>query len=502
MTQSREHELNLSAEQMRALGYQVVDLIVGNMHGLREQPVHRSATPEQLSHIHSEPVPDRPTEPGELVEFLAREVLPWSLRLGHPGCFAFIPSANNFLGVLGDFLASGFNISPGAWLVGAGPAAIEQVTARWLAELLGMPAGTGGLFTPGGTMANLTAIAAARSDRLGADTSRAVLYCSDQTHPAVLRACHVLGFAAEQLRFLPSRGHRLDHHLLRREIEDDRRSGRNPFLVLANAGTTGTGSIDPLPELADLCREHDLWLHVDGAHGATAAMTTRGRTALAGLAAADSVVVDPHKWLFQPYEIGCLLVRDQEALHRAFALEQFRAQAGYLDITRIAGNEVNLSDHGVQFTSAARALKLWLSFKGFGVDAFRAAVDHGLDLSERAAALIDVSDELDLVAGPSLGIVCLRYRLPDHDAFSSDDLDAIHREIADTVNEGGRFLIATTTVDGQQVIRLCTINPRTTKLDIDQLVSAIRHAGRTVNLSSRWCAPRVRARRRPSGPAA
>ncbi|MFD7660028.1 pyridoxal phosphate-dependent decarboxylase family protein, partial [Actinosynnema sp. NPDC059797] len=420
--------------------------------------------------------PEDPADQGGLVDFLAAEVLPRSLRLGHPGCFAFIPGGNNFLGVLGDLIASGFNASPGAWFVGAGPAAVEQVTARWLAELLGMPAGAGGVFTPGGTLANLSAVAAARHDRLGDDAAGAVLYCSDQTHPAVLRACHVLGLG-DALRVLPSAGHRIDPHRVRREVDADRRAGRRPFLVLANAGTTGTGSVDPLPELARLCREHGLWLHVDGAHGAAAAMTARGRAALTGLGEADSVVVDPHKWLFQPYEIGCLLVRDPGALHRAFALGRFRATAGYLDLTRPAPDEVNLSDHGVQFTTAARALKLWLSFKGFGVAAFRAAIDRGLDLAEHAAELVERSDELELLAGPSLGILCFRYR-PRVAGDPGPDLDAVQSRVAETVNRGDRFLIATTAVDGRRALRLCTTNPRTTPADVDRLVADVLEAGR------------------------
>lgn len=458
--------LDLPPERMRELGHHVVDLVVDHFTGLRDQPVRTLATPDDLRHVLTEPVPEQPADPGALVEFLVREVMPRSLRLGHPGCLAFIPSAGNFLGVLGDLLASGFNASPGAWPVGAGPAAVELVTARWLATLLGLPEGAGGVFTPGGTLANLTALAAARDDRLGADATGGVLYCSDQTHPAVLRACHVLGLRQEQVRMLPA----MDAEPLRREIHTDRAAGLRPFLVLANAGTTGTGAIDPLPALAALCREERLWLHVDGAHGAAAALTERGRIALRGLDEADSVVIDPHKWLFQPYEIGCVLVRDPQVLRRAFTIDRFRAQAGYLAISRPAGAETNLSDHGVQFTTEARAVKLWLSLKGFGVAAFRAAIDHGLDQAEHVAAWVADSPELDLVAGPSLGIVCLRYRRGTDDAQA-----AICREI----NESGHTLIATTTVDGALALRLCTINPRTTQADLDRVLTAIVHAGRT-----------------------
>jgi aromatic-L-amino-acid decarboxylase len=256
---------------------------------------------------------------------------------------------------------------------------------------------------------------------------------------------------------------------VRREVHADRTRGLRPFLVLANAGTTGTGAIDPLPGLAALCRDERLWLHVDGAHGAAAALTERGRKALRGLDEADSVVIDPHKWLFQPYEVGCVLVRDPDVLHRAFTIDRFRAQTGYLALSRPAEAETNLSDHGVQFTTAARALKLWLSLKGFGVAAFRAAIDHGLDQADHVAARVRESPELDLVAGPALGIVCLRHR------GGTDDLQAA---ICRDVNEDGRTLIATTTVDGALALRLCTINPRTTQADLDRVLAAIVASGR------------------------
>ncbi|GGM88401.1 L-2,4-diaminobutyrate decarboxylase [Lentzea pudingi] len=460
--------LELPPERMRELGHRVVDLVVDHLTGLRAQPVRTGAAPDDLRHVLDEPPPEQPADPGLLVEFLTNEVLPRSLRLGHPGCLAFIPSASNFLGVLGDLLASGFNTSPGAWPVGAGPAAVELVTARWLADLLGLPEGAGGVFTPGGTLANLTAIAAARDDRLGEDASGGVLYCSDQTHPAVLRACRVLGLGRDQVRVLPV----LDAARVLAAVHADRAAGLRPFLVLANAGTTSAGAIDPLPELAALSRAEGLWLHVDGAHGAAAALTERGRTALRGLGEADSVVIDPHKWLFQPYEIGCVLVRDPEVLRRAFTIDRFRAGADYLTASRPAAAETNLSDHGVQFTTAARALKLWLSLKGFGVAAFRAAIDHGLDQAEHVAARVAASHELDLVAGPSLGIVCLRYR---------HGPDEVQTAICRTINDSGGTFIATTTVDGVLALRLCTINPRTTRADLDGVLTAIVAAGRTAN---------------------
>lgn len=458
--------LDLPPDRMRELGHRVVDLVVDHLTGMRAQPVRTQATPDDLRHVLSDPVPEHPTDPGLLVEFLSRDVLPRSLRLGHPGCLAFIPSANNFIGVLGDLLASGFNTSPGAWPVGAGPAAVELVTARWLAGLVGLPEGAGGVFTPGGALANLTAIVAARDDRLGADATGGVLYCSDQTHPAVLRACHVVGLRRNQVRLLPT----MKAAPVRQAVHTDRAAGLRPFLVLANAGTTATGAIDPLPELAELSREEGLWLHVDGAHGAAAALTERGRNALRGLGEADSVVIDPHKWLFQPYEIGCVLVRDPELLRTAFTIDRFRAGADYLTVSRPATDETNLSDHGVQFTTAARALKLWLSLKGFGVAAFRAAIDHGLDQADHVANSIAGSHELELVAGPSLGIVCLRYR---------QGSDEVQTMICRTINESDHTFITTTTVDGVVALRLCTINPRTTQVDLDRVLTAIVAAGRS-----------------------
>ena len=225
----------------------------------------------------------------------------------------------------------------------------------WLADLCGLPKGAGGIFVTGGSMANLSAIVTARETKLGGPDERAVVYCSDQTHSSMAKGLRIIGFRPEQRRtVVTDEAFRLSVPALEAAIDQDRAAGRLPFCVVANGGTTNTGAVDPLDALADLCAREGLWLHVDGAYGAAAVITTRGRAALAGLSRADSITLDPHKWLFQPYELGCLLVRDASALQHAFRVEE-EDHADYLaDVTRHIGRDVNFFERGVQRADPSR----------------------------------------------------------------------------------------------------------------------------------------------------
>ena len=257
---------------------------------------------------------------------------------------------------------------------------------------------------PGGSAANLTALACARENIVGAMRDDLVIYASDQTHSSLGRAARTLGFRPDQVRVLPVGADlRLKPTTLADAIAADEREGRRPFCVVANGGTTSTGAVDPIAELADLCRRHRLWLHVDAAYGGFAVLTERGRAALGELGLADSITLDPHKWLYQPYECGCVLVRDGRALRRAF-----ETHCDYLRDSEVDDATVNFSDYGLQLTRTSRAFKLWLSLRTFGVGAFRAAIDRTLDLAELARDRIEASDRLELAAPQSLGIVCFR----------------------------------------------------------------------------------------------
>ena len=438
---------------MRRLGYRVVDRIVDHLERLDDLPPIRVGDAAALQAAIGGPPPEAPADPERVFDDLFEQVLPFVQHGDHPRFFARIGSPSNYVSVLADAAAAGFNVFAGSWTGGSGPATVELVVLDWLRRLLGLPPGTEGVLVSGGSVASLVALAAARTTHFGDRApDAAVAYAGAEGHASVARALRVLGLAREQVRVLPSGpGFRLAAADVRAAVEADLAAGRRPFCVAATAGTTSTGAVDPLPELADLCAEHGLWLHVDGAYGAPAALT--GAPALAGLERADSLVLDPHKWLFQPYEIGCVLVRDGALLERTFALS-----GTYL--RDVAGGEVNFRDRSVQLTRGSRALKLWLSLRVFGVAAFREAIAHGIALAEHADALLREREGWEVVSPAQLGIVC----------FRRDGDDGLQDTLAAATVADGYAAPSTTELDGRTVLRLCTINPRTTFADVERTI--------------------------------
>jgi glutamate/tyrosine decarboxylase-like PLP-dependent enzyme len=396
------------------------------------------------------------------------------MHVDHPRAFAFVPSAGNFISTMADALASGFNPFVGTWFGGSGPAQIELVTIDWLRQLCGFPETASGLFVSGGSVANLTALAAARHARLGFDLADATIYFSDQTHSCVERALSVLGFAPAQIRKLrPDGDFRLPVAALERELAADRALGRRPFCAIASAGTTNTGAVDPLPQLARLCRRENLWLHVDGAYGAAAVICDRGRKLLDGMELADSLSLDPHKWLFQPFEIGCVLLRDGHKLKDAF-----RIMPEYLRDVHRFEEEVNFCDYGIQLTRSFRALKLWLSLKVFGLEAFRSAVARGFELADIAEARLRESGLWELVTPARMGIVSFRYVAP---GLSAAELDCINERIAARITESGFAVLASTTLLGRTTLRMCTVNPRTSDGDVRETIARLEGHARELH---------------------
>lgn len=450
-------------DEMRALGYEVVDQLVEYFSSVREKPVMRLSSRRHLEKKLREPLPEEPAPPGRVLEKLREDV--WSNigNVGHPKFFAFIPSPSNFVSAMADALVSGINPFAGTWLEGSGPAQIELVTIDWLREACGLPEGAGGLFLSGGSMANLTALATARNIHLGGHSREGVVYFSDQTHSCVERAMKILGLKDDNWRKIPSDGgFRMRTDLLREAISRDIAAGKTPFCVIANAGSTNTGSIDPLGEIADICREHNLWFHVDGAYGAAAALSRKGRALLAGIERADSLVLDPHKWLFQPFEIGCVILRDARHL-----TDTFRIIPEYLrDIERI-DEEVNFCDRGIQLTRSFRALKMWMSFKVFGARAFREAIERGILLAEFAENLLGKMDGWEIVSPATIAIVAFRYAPR---GLSEDEINELNNRIVERLLEGDFALATSTTLNGRVAIRLCTINPRTTASDVSETI--------------------------------
>jgi aromatic-L-amino-acid/L-tryptophan decarboxylase len=462
--------LELDPETMRELGYRVVDLLVERIASLDDARAWRGASRAEMESRLREPPPASPTDFDELLRRLSADVLPFTGHHDHPRFFGYIPSCPTWPGILGDFLASGVNIFQGTWLQSAGASTVELVVLDWFRQWVGYPGQASGVLVSGGSQANLTALACARETRAGGRTESAVVYVSTQGHSSVTRALRILGFRSEQVRALPVDDRfRLRPDALAAAIEQDVRRGRQPFLAVANAGATNTGAIDPLAELAAVCAERGVWLHVDAAYGGFAVLTERGRRWLAGLDQADSVTLDPHKWLYQPYECGCLIVREGPLLSQAFQI-----MPDYLQDTAVGGVEVNFADRGIQLTRAARALKLWLSLQYFGVDAFRAAIDRTLDLALEAERRIRASNELELLSPATLGVVCFRRRPAGIDEEGT--LERLNVDLDRRLAESGEGMVSSTRVDGRYALRLCVLNHRSGAKDVERVLGWLERA--------------------------
>lgn len=463
-----------------AAARRVAGLAAGHLAGLRDQPVLAPVPVPVAERWRQQDWPADGVELDRLLAEVERDVLPHPLGNGHPRFHAWVNSPPDRVGVLADLLASAMNPS----CAGGNQALVhlERLVIRWLAGMVGLPPGAGGLLVSGGSLATVTALAAARQAGAGYDVRDLGLagqppltvYAGGEAHSCVTKAVELLGLGRRHLHVLP--GHRLDPGRLDRELDAARRRGERPVAVVATAGSTSTGAIDPLEEIADVCARHQVWLHVDGSYGAPAVLTDRYRARLAGLGRADSIAVDPHKWLYVPVDAGALLVRDPERLRAAFSLVP-----AYLAVDHDPEGISDapwLSEYGPEQTRPPRALRVWATLASTGRSGCRRLIDHDLDLAERLAAGVREHPDLELTA-TGLSVVCFRYRRgldADPDA-GPDASDRLQTEIARRLQRDGESFLTTTEVDGRTVLRACFVNPLTTAADVDTLIRLVAAAG-------------------------
>ena len=478
--------LAMDPEEFRRLGYQTVDLLVDYLGGLSERAVFTPMTPPEREAILGEALPDAGLDAAALLERCRTQVLAHPMGNGHPRFFGWVNSPPAPLGVLGDFIAAGLNPS----CAGGDHAAIylERCATRWLMELVGFPTeGSFGLLVSGGSMASLTALAAARhraaaargwdvraAGLQGDGRARLVLYTSSEGHSCVRKSAELLGLGSDAVRVLPAdAAFRMDLGALDKAVAKDRAAGLAPFCVSATAGTVGTGAFDPLDELADFCAAQDLWLHVDGAYGALAAATPEVAERCRGLARVDSLALDPHKWLSVPVECGCVLVRDGQLLRDTFSFvpAYLRTEEG-----KGFGGLPWFSEYGFQQTRGFRALKLWLVLQHLGRTGVQRHLARHLALARTLADLVDAAPDLERLAPVELSIVCFRYVPPDtrQDPAAVDDLN---KRIMELVQAEGRVFITNTTIGGRFALRACVLHYGTTETDLELLVSTVRDAG-------------------------
>jgi glutamate/tyrosine decarboxylase-like PLP-dependent enzyme len=467
--------LDLDYEAMRRLGRRVTDLVAFHLANVRAEPAQfpldRAATRERVGLPAA--APERGTPFEDIVQLLEQRVFPYHAREPHPAFMGYVPSTPTFPAVVGDWIATGYNFFAGVWSVASGPNELELTVLEWFRQWLGMPAGSRGLLTSGGSNANLTAVVAARHAALGdraADLPRLVMYCSDQAHSSVERAAWIAGIPRANVRAVPSDDRfRLRIDALDEAIARDRAAGLQPFLVVGNGGATNTGAVDPLREMAAVAARERLWFHVDAAYAGFAVLTDRGRALLAGIEMADSVTLDPHKWLYVPFECGCLMVREPQKLAAAF-----HVLPEYLKDVEARDEDVNFADYGEQLTRYSRALKVWVSVNYFGLAPIRAAIEQCMRLAGLAERMVREAPELEVLSPAQFGVVCFRVHPEGLDDPAA--LDALNERVNAAVNATRRVLISSTRLRGAYSLRVCILNYRTTAADVEMVVDLVRRA--------------------------
>jgi glutamate/tyrosine decarboxylase-like PLP-dependent enzyme len=458
--------------QMRALGAQTLDWVVRHLATLPEQPIGQTASRAEMEALLRRPPPEAGRPFAEVLAEFEQKVATFAFRTKHPRFLAFVPGAPSFLSVLGEWLCAGTNFFAGVWLEAAGPSQVEVLVLDWFKDFLGYPPAARGVLTGGGSEANLTALVVARERLSYEERGRAVLYVTEQRHWSVDRAARVMGLHPEQVRPVPAdQQFRLQPAALTAAVQRDRQAGKRPWAVVANAGATNTGAVDPLAALADCCRQEGLWLHVDAAYGWTAVLTAEGRTLLDGIGRADSLTLDPHKWFGQTFEAGCVLVREGGLLARTFAL-----RPEYMQDVEPADDEINFADHGIALTRRFRALKIWLSVQVLGLSWFRGLAERCCLLAELGQRLLEEAGCFEVLSPRQLSIVCFRY-VPPGSTSDDEQLNRLNLALIDALRATGRAFLSSTRLSGRVAIRFCFVNWRTTTADVEEIVSLLRTLG-------------------------
>ena len=462
--------LDMSPELMRELADRTAELLIEWNVKLPEMHAWDGDFRHSLEDGFMEEPPESGRSAHDVLEQAASQILPMAARHQHPRFFAFVPSTVTWPSILADFLISGFNINACTWLSASGPSQIELVVVSWFCRWLGYSEMSGGLFTSGGSVAAVDAFVAARE--AARPSKPATVYLSDQTHSSIVRAARIVGIAPENIRTIPSdENFRLDLEALYDAVAKDRAEDLQPIAISANAGTANTGTIDPLNEIADFCEAERMWMHVDAAYGGFAVVTENGKDLLHGINRADSIGLDAHKWFFQPYEAGCLLVKSIETLENAF-----RIPHDILQDTVWGADHVNISDLGPQLSRSFRALKVWMSIQTFGMDAFRKAVARTMQLANDAGRFVTERPALELLCPVTLGIVCFRVN-PQEQMYDESKLESINRTVLARVFWEDPALISSTKLGEAFALRLCILNHNTSWNDVRETLEAIENFG-------------------------
>ena len=490
----RSAPIEIGSEEFRRLGYKIVDRVADLLNSLPNRPVTSGESPRSIRQLlGSSSIPEQGCDPHRLMDETADLLLNHSLFNGHARFLGYITSSAAPIGALGDLLAAAINPNVGGWTLSPMASEIEAQTIRWIAEMIGYAGGSSGVLVSGGNMANFIGFVAARKAKanwdmrargLLGDGRRPCVYVSKETHTWIQKAADLCGLGTDSIRWIETDERlRIDIAVLRKTIQQDVENGNLPFLVVGTAGTVSTGAIDPLAELAAICREHNLWFHVDGAYGGFAAVLPEGLPELGALSQADSVAVDPHKWLYAPLEAGCALVRDPTHLHEAFTYHP----PYYHQPEDPEEAPINYHEYGPQNSRGFRALKVWLALRQVGRQGYQQMIQDDIRLAEELYRLAAEHAELEAVT-QSLSITTFRYipsdlRTGSHKAVAY--LNQLNTELLNRLQTGGEVFLSNAIVKGQFLLRACVVNFRTSLSDIRAIPDIVTRIGRVVDHESR-----------------
>jgi aromatic-L-amino-acid decarboxylase len=475
----------MDSSEFRRIGHAVIDQLAAYFDSLAERPVSPDVDPHHLERLFDEPPPRTGVAAEDVLAELDQKLLPYCVHPGSGGYLGLITASPLPIGVLGDLIASALNQNIGVYSIGPSATAMERRTVRWLCDLAGYGPGAGGNLTSGGMTANLIGLklardhaSAGRAQHAGV-SERWAVYVSDQRHISIDKAADIVGLGREAVRALPTDDRfRLRIDALEEALARDHREGVRPACIVALAGSTNTGAVDDLAALRRIADREGLWLHADAAYGGGMLISQRHAGVLAGIEAADSITIDPHKWFFAPVDAGAVLVKDERALTRSFGLKPPYLTDGFDD----AGVRYQYYVHGLEQSRRFRALKVWMSFKRYGVDRIAEWIDANVDQARHLHELAQAHPRFESAVEPPMSAACLRY-LPE--GLDEAETTRLHHAVAARIERGGEFWIGTTELRGHTWFRACAVNFRTTMAHMDRLMVLLEEECKAVERAQR-----------------
>jgi aromatic-L-amino-acid decarboxylase len=472
--------LDPSADEIRDWGNSVIQLMADYLRSLRDRGVYRHMFSRRIRNRLDAALPTKGTDFDGLLKVFREDIIPFSRQNAHPRMFGYVQSPGTPLAAFADLLASILNANLTVWRSAPAPVELERLTIDWIRQILGFNAEAGGLFVSGGSMANLAAIAAARQAK-DPSSGRLRIYASSETHFSIGKAAVLLGIGQENvLQVAVDERFKIRVDDLVAKISADLEAGYVPFCVVANAGTVNTGAVDPLTDIREIANRFQLWMHVDGSYGAFAILAESARKLFAGIEQADSIALDPHKWLYLPVDVGCVIYRAPEIARAAFAHEA--------EYTRIIGEQADEAfafwDYGPELSRRFRALKVWMLLKGVGLDALSEAIENNLACARYLESMVQASDDFEMVAPVELSIFCFRHVPMQLRSESPETIDAFNERLLVALQRDGSSYLSNATLGGRFALRGCVLNYRTTLRDMEILLDDLRRVARSLPTSA------------------